>query len=205
MSHKWLEWAKKIQAISQSGITFSKDPYDIERYNELRNLSAEIIAEYTDLEMEKVTDLFTSETGYQTPKVDVRGVVFKENKILLVRESEDLTWSLPGGFCDVGLSATENVAKEIQEESGYNVIPKRLLAVLDMNKHPHPPQPYHYYKLFIQCEIIGGNASAGLETDKIGFFNENALPPLSTNRNTESQIQMLFDFLRNPLKETIVD
>jgi len=205
MSHKWLEWAKKIQAISQSGLTFSKDPYDVERYNELRNISAEIIAEYTDLEMEKVADLFASETGYQTPKVDVRGVVFKENKILLVRESEDLTWSLPGGFCDVGLSATENVVKEIQEESGYIVIPKRLLAVLDMNKHPHPPQPYHYYKLFIQCEIIGGNASAGLETDKIGFFNEDALPSLSTNRNTESQIHMLFDFLRNPLNETIVD
>jgi ADP-ribose pyrophosphatase YjhB (NUDIX family) len=205
MSHKWLEWAKKIQAISQSGLTFSKDPYDIERYNELRNISAEIMAEYTDSEMEKVVDLFASETGYQTPKVDVRGVVFKENKILLVRESEDLTWSLPGGFCDVGLSATENVVKEIKEESGYNVIPKKLLAVLDMNKHPHPPQPYHYYKLFIQCEIIGGNASAGLETDKIGFFTENVLPPLSTNRNTESQIHMLFDFLRNPLKETIVD
>ena len=205
MSHKWLEWAKKIQAISQSGLTFSKDPYDIERYNELRYLSTEIIAEYTNLEMEKVVDLFASETGYQTPKVDVRGVVFKENKILMVRESEDLTWSLPGGFCDVGLSATENVVKEIQEESGYIVYPKRLLAVLDMNKHPHPPQPYHYYKLFIQCEIIGGNASTGLETDKIGFFNENALPQLSTNRNTESQIQMLFDFLRNPLKETIFD
>jgi len=205
MSHKWLEWAKRIQAISQSGLTFSKDPYDIERYNELRYLSTEIIAEYTNLEMEKVVDLFASEKGYQTPKVDVRGVVFKENKILLVRESEDLRWSLPGGFCDVGLSAAENVVKEIKEESGYNVIPKRLLAVLDMNKHSHPPQPYHYYKLFIQCEIIGGNPRAGLETDKIGFFNENALPPLSTNRNTESQIQMLFDFLRNPLKETIVD
>ncbi|MDD1502462.1 NUDIX hydrolase [Lysinibacillus sp. CNPSo 3705] len=205
MSYKWLEWAKKIQSISQAGLTFSKDVYDIERYEELRNLSAQIMLEYTGLEMQKIKDLFTNETGYQTPKIDVRGAVFTNNKILLVREKIDDRWSLPGGFCDIGLSPSENIVKEIKEEAGYDVVPTKLLALLDMNKHPHPPQPYHYYKLFIQCEIIGGQASNGLETKGVHFYHKHKLPNLSLGRNTESQIKTLFEFLRNPHKDTIFD
>jgi ADP-ribose pyrophosphatase YjhB (NUDIX family) len=205
MSYKWLEWAKRIQSLSQAGLTFTKDVYDIERYEELRNISAEIMEEYTGLEMQKVKDLFTNETGYQTPKIDVRGAVFKNNKILMVREKIDDRWSLPGGFCDVGLSPAENIVKEIKEESGFDVVPTKLLAILDMNKHPHPPQPYHYYKLFIQCEIVSGQAKIGLETKGISFYDKNNLPELSLNRNTESQIKMLFDFLENPIKEAILD
>ncbi|OHR66943.1 ADP-ribose pyrophosphatase [Bacillus sp. HMSC76G11] len=205
MNYKWLEWAKKIQALSQAGLTFSKDVYDIERYEELRNLSAEIMREYTGLEMKKIKNLFTNETGYQTPKTDVRGVVFDNNKILMVREKIDDRWSLPGGFCDIGLSPSENIVKEIKEESGYDVVPKKLLALLDMNKHPHPPQPYHYYKLFIQCEVIGGQARNGLETKGINFYDEDDLPVLSLGRNTDTQIKMLFEFLRNPNKDTIFD
>ena len=205
MNYKWLEWAKKIQALSQAGLTFSKDVYDIERYEELRNLSAEIMREYTGLEMKKIKNLFTNETGYQTPKTDVRGVVFDNNKILMVREKIDDRWSLPGGFCDIGLSPSENIVKEIKEESGYDVVPKKLLALLDMNKHPHPPQPYHYYKLFIQCEVIGGQARNGLETKGINFYDEDNLPVLSMGRNTDTQIKMLFEFLRNPNKDTIFD
>ncbi|PLR84460.1 ADP-ribose pyrophosphatase [Bacillus canaveralius] len=205
MSHKWLEWAKRLQSISQAGLTFSKDVFDIERYEELRKISAEIIAEHTDLDMEKVKELFTNETGYQTPKVDVRGVVFKDDKILMVHEKLDNKWSLPGGFCEIGLSPSENIVKEIKEESGYEVIPKKLLALLDMNKHPHPPQPYHYYKMFIQCEIVGGTASIGVETSGIDFFPEHKLPSISVKRNTESQLKMLFDFLRNPHRETMFD
>lgn len=205
MSYKWLEWAKKIQAISQAGLTFSKDIYDLERYEELRNLSAEIMKEYTGLELEKIKGLFTNETGYQTPKIDVRGVVFNNNKILMVREKIDDKWSLPGGFCDIGLSPSENIVKEIKEEAGYDVVPTKMLAVLDMNKHPHPPQPYHYYKLFIQCEVIGGHARNGLETKGVNFYHEDHLPKLSLGRNTDTQIKMLFEFLRNPNKETIFD
>ncbi|MGM0852743.1 MAG: NUDIX hydrolase [Bacillota bacterium] len=205
MSDKWLEWAKRIQALSQSGLAFSKDVYDIERYEELRTISVEIMQEYTDLEMMKIRELFTNETGYQTPKVDVRGVVFKENKILMVREKVDDKWSLPGGFCDVGLSPSENIVKEIREESGYDVTPVKLLALLDMNKHPHPSQPYHYYKIFIQCEVTGGAASSGIETKGTNFFEEENLPELSIGRNTETQINMLFEFLRDPYKETVYD
>jgi len=205
MSTLWLDWAKRIQALSQSGLAFSKDVYDIERYEELRKISVEIMAEHTDLEMNKIEGLFTNETGYQTPKVDVRGVVFKDGHILMVKENIDDKWALPGGFCDIGLSPSENIVKEIKEESGYDVIPVKLLALLDNNKHPHPPEPYHYYKIFILCEIIGGESAVGPETSQVEFFSEHNLPVLSTNRNTESQIKMLFDFLRHPHKEAIVD
>ncbi|ASN06490.1 NUDIX hydrolase [Virgibacillus necropolis] len=205
MSDKWLEWAKRIQSLSQAGLTFSKDVYDVERFEELRSISAEIIEEYTELEMEKIKDLFTNETGYQTPKVDVRGAVFRDDKILMVKEKMDNRWSLPGGFCDIGLSPTENTVKEIKEESGYDVIHKRLIALLDTTKHGHPPLPYQYYKLFINCELVGGQATNGVETNGVKFFSETNLPKLSTKRNTEAQIRMLFDFLRNPSKETIID
>ena len=205
MSDKWLEWAKRIQALSQSGLAFSKDVFDRERYEELRGISTEIMQEYTGLEMKKIKDLFTNEEGYQTPKVDVRGVVFKDNKILMVKEKIDDQWSLPGGFCDIGLSPGENIVKEIKEEAGFDATPVKLLALLDMNKHPHPPQPYHYYKIFIQCRVIGGEGKSGVETKGIGFFEEENLPELSVGRNTESQIKMLFEFLRDQRKETLFD
>jgi len=205
MSYKWLEWAQKIQSLSQAGLTYSKDVYDIERFQELREMSSEIIATYTGLSMEKATDLFATEKGYQTPKIDVRGAIFKENKILLVKEKYDGCWALPGGFCDVGLSPAENIVKEIKEEAGITVQAKKLLALLDANKHPHPIQPYHYYKIFIQCEVIGGELQSGVETSAVEFFAEDELPMLSTNRNTVSQIQLLFEFLRDPHKEAIFD
>lgn len=205
MSLKWLDWAQRIQAISQSGLAFSKDVYDLERYDALRELSVEIMQEHTGMEMQKVKDLFAGEKGYQTPKMDVRGAVFHEGKILMVKENSDDKWSLPGGFCDIGLSPAENIAKEIQEEAGFKVIPTKLLALLDMNKHPHPPQPFHYYKLFIRCEIVGGAAKNGVETNEVDFFPENDLPQLSLNRNVLPQIQMLFKFASDPAKETVFD
>ena len=205
MSYQWLEWAQRIQALSQSGLAFSKDVYDIERYEELRMISAEIMQEHTGLEMQKIKDLFLADTGYQTPKVDVRGVIFQDDKILMVKEKLDDRWSLPGGFCDIGLSAAENIIKEIKEESGYDAVPTKLLAVLDKNKHPHPPEAFHYYKLFIQCEIIGGQPMTGIETSDIKFFSESHIPDLSANRVVESQIKTLFEFSRDPNKETLFD
>ncbi|MCM3638431.1 NUDIX hydrolase [Sporosarcina luteola] len=205
MSTQWLDWAKQIQALAQSGLAFSRDIYDIERYEELRKISVEIMSEYTDLEIHRIESLFTNETGYQTPKVDVRGVVFKNDQILMVKENIDGKWALPGGFCDIGLSPSENVVKEIKEESGFDVIPVKLIALLDKNKHPHPPDPYHYYKVFIMCEIIGGEPAVGPETNQVEFFTKNNLPPLSMNRNTESQITTMFEFLRDPKKKTVFD
>lgn len=163
MSLKWLEWAKRIQSLSQSGLTFSKDVYDLERFEELRIINVEIMEEHTGLDMQKVKDLFTGESEYQTPKMDIRGAVFHEEKILMVREHIDNRWALPSRFCDIGLSPAENIAKEIREESSYRVVPTKQLALLDMNKHPHSSQPFHYYKLFIRCEIVGGEAKNGIE------------------------------------------
>src|SRR5699024_700349 len=203
MNDKWLQWARRIQAISQSGLHFSKDACDIERYEELRQISAEIIANYSEFDMKAVNNLFALEKGYQTPKMAVRGAVFKDNKILIVRERIDDRWSLPQGFCEVGVSSSEKVIKEIQEESGHDVKAQKLLAVLYMHKREHISPPYHDYKTFIQCGIIGGKPTASLETKDVHFFSKDHLPKLSTGRNTEAQIHMLFEFNCNPTKQAI--
>lgn len=196
---KWLEWAKQIQAISQAGLEYSRDVYDIERFQQLRELSLEIMQQYTEVEIEQIRELFAAETGYATPKVDVRGVVFKDNRVLMVKEKLDGHWSLPGGWADIGLSPKEIAVKEVHEESGYIVAPIRLLGVIDKKFHDHPPSPWHTYKIFIQCEITGGEASTDTtETTEVGFFAEDALPPLSIERNTEAQIRTLFEHLRDP-------
>ncbi len=196
---KWLEWAKQMQAISQAGLEYSRDVYDIERFQQLRELSVEIMQQYTAVESDQIRELFAGETGYATPKVDVRGVVFQAGRILLVKEKLDGHWSLPGGWADVGLSPKEIAVKEVREESGFIVAPIRLLGVMDKKFHHHPPSPWHIYKLFILCEITGGAASTDTtETTEVGFFAENELPPLSVGRNTEQQIRTLFQHLRDP-------
>ncbi|MBO8164323.1 MAG: NUDIX hydrolase [Brevibacillus sp.] len=206
MSHKWLEWASRLQAIAQAGLTFSKDVYDRERYSELRRISVEIMAEYTQTEMSRIANLFANETGYPTPKVDIRGVVFQDGKILMVKEKSDGCWALPGGYADIGYSPGEIAVKEIKEEAGYDVKPVKLLAVLDMRRHSQLPQPYHFYKLFIQCEIVGGAPSPDrVEVSDVDFFDEQELPRLSERRNTKSQIHLLFQYLRDPGKECTFD
>lgn len=189
----WLEWAKQIQAISQAGLAYSKDMYDLERFEMLRKLSVDILARYTEVETEKIKSLFAGESGYATPKVDVRGAVFQDDRILLVKERIDGAWALPGGWADIGLSPKEVVVKEVKEEAGLTVVPVRLLAVLDKKFHEHPPEAFHIYKMFILCEIAGGQAQAGMETLEVGFFGRDELPPLSIGRNTPKQIERLFD------------
>ncbi|QYR21317.1 NUDIX hydrolase [Paenibacillus sp. sptzw28] len=205
MQLKWLEWAKQIQAISQAGLAYSKDIYDLDRFEQLRALSIEILNEYTDVERDKIRALFASETGYATPKVDVRGVVFNDGKILLVKERTDEAWALPGGWADIGLSAKEVAVKEVKEESGFDVMPVRLLGIIDKKFHDHPPSPFHVYKMFILCEIVGGEAMEGMETLEVKFFEEDKLPALSLERNTEKQIIKLFELYRNPDQEIMFD
>ncbi|MBW5444481.1 NUDIX domain-containing protein [Cohnella sp. CFH 77786] len=205
MQLKWLEWAKQIQAISQAGLEYSRDPYDLERFQLLRELSVEILSEYTDVETDKIKTLFAGETGYATPKTDVRGVVFRDGKILLVRERIDGAWALPGGWADVGLSPKEVVVKEVKEEAGLDVTPVRLLGVMDKKFHEHPPSPWHVYKMFILCEIAGGEIQTGMETLQVGFFGADELPELSTERNTERQIHWLFEAARSNDREVWLD
>ncbi|WP_407921917.1 NUDIX hydrolase [Guptibacillus hwajinpoensis] len=205
MEEKWLAWAKQIQSIAQAGLTYTRDDYDYERYIELRQLSADILETYTEYDMKTIQELFTNETGYQTPKVDIRAAVFKNDNILLVKEKADGKWSIPGGWGDVGFSPAEVAVKEVEEESGYLVEAKRLLAVLDHKHHPHPPSPYHIYKMIIGCELVGGNAADSIETSDCDFFSLDNLPPLSIGRITESQITMLFRLYKNPTLPTVFD
>lgn len=198
MEPKWLDWAKQLQSIAQAGLTYSKDVFDLERFEEIRKISVEILEKHTGLEKGLIADLFANETGYATPKVDIRAVVFRDDKILMVRENHDGKWSLPGGWADIGFTPGEVAVKEVKEESGFDVKTVKLLAVTDYKRHPHPPSPYHVYKMFIQCEIVGGQAAEGVETSDVGFFGANELPPLSIPRNTKEQIELAFSFLKNP-------
>ena len=198
MEPKWLEWARELQAIAQNGLAYSKDPFDIERFEQVRELAAEIMACHADVDPSYVRDLFASEVGAATPKTDVRGAVFQEDKILLVRERRDGRWTLPGGWADVNESPAESVVREVYEESGYRTRVLKLLAVYDKKKHDHPPHPIHAYKLFFMCEIVGGEPSHSKETDGVAFFGENEIPELSAARVTPAQIARLFELYRHP-------
>jgi ADP-ribose pyrophosphatase YjhB (NUDIX family) len=193
-----LSIAKRLQSIAQGGIFYSEDkPFDRERYEEISELSVQILSNLTDEPIEKIGNLFTQERdGYQTPKVDIRGVVFNESgEILMVKEKADGCWSLPGGWADVGYTPSEVAVKEVREETGLEVKTVRLLAVIDKRNYSHPPEGWYVYKIFILCEIIGGNIlSNTTETSGIQYFNIENLPPLSEPRNVYSQIKMMFEF-----------
>lgn len=198
MNPKWLEWAKKLQAIAQTGLTYTQSPYDVERYKSLRAIAAEIMATHADVEPEYVLDLFAREVGYATPKVDVRGVVFRDRTVLLVREREDGCWTLPGGWADIGDSPSEVAVREIYEESGYHTRVVKLLAVYDRDRHGHPPLVHHAYKMFFQCELLGGSPSPSIETDEVAFFSEDKIPQLSLTRVVPTQIARIFQHYRQP-------
>ena len=198
MNHKWLEWVKKLQAIAQNGLTYTENPFDVERYKSLRAIAAEIMATYSNVEPSYVVDLFTREVGYATPKVDVRGAVFRDDTILLVREREDGCWTLPGGWADVGDSPSEVVVREIYEESGYHTRAIKLLAVYDRDRHGHPPLSHYVYKLFFQCELVSGSPSPSIETDEVAFFSENEIPQLSLGRVVPDQVARVFQHYRHP-------
>lgn len=201
----WLSWAQRLQAIAQTGLTFSHDVYDIERYEELRALAAEMMAAHSGADAAMIRDLFAREAGYATPKVDVRGVVFRDDMILLVKERADGMWTLPGGWADVGDSPSAAVEREIAEESGYQARAVKLLALFDRNKHGHPPRPDHVYKLFFLCELLGGAPAATMETDEVGFFGEHELPAPSTDRIMPGQIARMFEHHRHPEWSTDFD
>jgi ADP-ribose pyrophosphatase YjhB (NUDIX family) len=195
MSHepKWIEWARELQAIAQTGLHFSESEYDRERYRKILEISTEIFSSYSGESPALIRGLFENQTGYATPKVDVRGVVFNEDKMLFVKELVDGLWTLPGGWADVNDSPSEAVEREIVEESGFQVKADRMLAVFDRAKHPHqPPFPFHVYKLFILCRLEGGAARNSAETTEVAFFGKDEIPALSLSRVTREQIQFCF-------------
>lgn len=203
----WIQWARALQAISQTGLHFSEGLYDKERYQHIAKIAAEILARHTNLSEEKILELNAAEFGYATPKIDVRGVVIKDSKILLVREVADHDrWTIPGGWADVNDTPSQAVVREVFEESGFETQVVKLLAVYDREKQGHtPPFPFHVYKLFFLCEITGGFAHAQGETSEVAFFGEFEIPELSIARVKEEQIRRFFHHGRNPELPTDFD
>lgn len=202
---KWLKLAMEIQALAQDGLAYTNNNYDIERYNRLREISAEMISLKTDLSLDKVKDLFCNEEGYQTPKLDTRAAIFKDNKILLVHENND-TWSLPGGWVDVLESIYSNTVKEVYEEAGLEVIPNKIIAIQDRNKHNIPIYAYGVCKVFVLCNLKGGIFKENIETIEIKYFSYDELPKnLANEKNTKEQIKMCFDALNNDNWKVVFD
>lgn len=201
---KWLEWAVELQAIAQSGLHYTKDCFDQERFERIREISAEIISRQSEIPVEKVKDLFCCESGYQTPKIDSRAAIFKNNMILLVKEAGG-KWSLPGGWVDVNLSVKENMIKEVKEEAGLDVEVEKVIAVQDREKHNLPIYAYKICKIFIQCSVIGGSFKANNETTDSRYFSLEELPPLATEKSTAEQIKMCFQAFSDQDWKTILD
>lgn len=185
--------AQRIRALSLNGLTYALSEYDTERYEELLEISDRIAALSTGLDTETIASCYHPMKEYVTPKVDIRAVVFNEkDEVLLVREKADGCWSLPGGWSDVGFSPKEVAAKEVKEETGLDVRPVRLLAVMDMSKHPHPSIPFYVYKFFILCELNGGGFTEVFDILGKGFFPVDQLPPLSLERVLPEQILRMY-------------
>ena len=201
-----LQWAQRLQAIAQNGLTYSKDPFDVERFNQVRQIAAEILAAGSAATTpEALVELFKRNFGYATPKVDVRAAVFRENRVLLVQERSDGAWTLPGGWADIGDAPSVAAVREVREESGYETKVTKLAAVYDRELHDHPPYPFHAYKMFFVCELVGGEAQTSMETTAVDFFAEDALPALSLSRVTPVQIQHMFGHWRHPEWPTSFD
>ena len=195
-NEKWLEWAIELQSLAQAGLTYGKDVYDRERYERIRDISAEILSYKTDISVEKVKNLFCNEIGYQTPKLDTRAAVFEHEKILLVKENNG-KWSLPGGWVDVNLSVKENTVKEVKEESGLDVTADRIIAIQDRDRHNLPAYAYGVCKIFVLCSVLGGEFEKNIETTEFRYFNKAELPELATEKNTKEQIGMCFNAYYN--------
>ena len=187
-----------MRALAQNGLTFTRDPFDRERYRELQRLAAELLAGELQIPPEQAEAFWSGEEGYATPKVDVRGGVFSGDRVLLVRERADGKWTLPGGWVDVNDSPAAAVEREIREESGYTARAVKLAALIDRRRHPHPPSVHHIYKLMFVCELTGGQSTTSSETDAVGFFPVAALPELSTGRVLAPQIARLYEHHLHP-------
>ena len=201
---QWLDWAVELQSLAQAGLTYGRDVYDRERYERIREISAEMVSRGSGLPLEKVKDLFCNEEGYQTPKLDTRAAVFQDEKILLVREN-DGRWSLPGGWVDVNVTVGENTAKEAKEEAGVDVAPRRVIALQDWTRRNGGRSAYGICKVFVLCDLLGGGFRENIETTAAGYFSLEDLPELCVEKNTREQIEMCFAAANAEHWETLLD
>ncbi|PTX96954.1 ADP-ribose pyrophosphatase [Spartobacteria bacterium LR76] len=191
--HSLLEVSRELAAISQAGLAFSKDPFDRERFNRLREIAGEIMT----AEIGRSGFRWPVESGYPTPKVDVRGAAFRGDSVLLVKESSSGLWTTPGGWADVNLSPAQNVEKEVLEESGYQVKAVAITSIIDRELAGFPVHTHSIYKIFFLCQIIGGEARTSIESTEIGFFRVDALPPLDRDRVSTEEIRRAHAFHKN--------
>ncbi len=202
---KWLKWAIEIQSLAQAGLTYTDNVYDIERYERLREIAAEIIEEKSNISLEKVKDLFCNENGYQTPKIDTRAAIFKDDKILLTHENNG-TWAMPGGWCDVLESVASNTIKEVKEETGLDVETIKIISIQDRNKHNKPIYAYGVCKIFVLCNVIGGEFIENIETTEIKYFSLDEIPNnLAEEKTNNEQIEMCFKAYKDEKWQTQFD
>jgi len=201
----WLRFAERVQAIAQTGLTYAREPWDRERYEELRGIAVEMAASGLGLEPAEVRVRFAEGTGYPTPKVDVRAVVFRGDELLLVRERRSGRWTFPGGWADVGDTPKAAAERETLEESGYRVRATKLLALLDKACHGHPPSVDYTYKVLIGCRLEGGEPATCHEIDAVGFFPRGAPPELDLDRTTPGQLALAWAHKDDPTRPTDLD
>ena len=199
-----LELALELQSIAQAGLYYTKDNFDRERFTRVREIAAEFIADRLDIPPARAAEIFCCETGYQTPKIDTRAVIVKDGKILLVRESNG-TWSLPGGWEEPTLSVGENVAKEVLEEAGLDVVPRRIIAFHDRCKHNPQVYPFRICAVYILCEVLGGSFHENDETTAAAYFAPDELPALALEKNTPEQIALCLAGAANENWRTVFD
>ena len=202
----WLAWIRRLRAIGQTGRAYTGDPYDLERFEEISTLAEAMLGALLEQPPERIRDLYVGERGYPTPKVDVRAGVFRDDRILLVREASDGSWSLPGGWADEQQSPRQCVEREVLEESGFQVRASRLVALKDRSLHPYePPRLEHVYKLFFLCDLLGGSPAVSLETTAVEFFPVDALPELSSGRTLAADVQLLHQHHHRPELSPVFD
>ncbi|HVN55925.1 MAG TPA: NUDIX hydrolase [Anaerolineaceae bacterium] len=201
----WLDWARDIQAIGQTGLHFSSNDFDRMRYQRLIDIASEIFSKASDLPVETFNQIFMAERGYACPKIDVRAAVFQEDRVLLVRERQDGGWSLPGGWADVNEPPSSMVEREVREESGYQVKACQVIGVYEANHDREPIAVYHAYKIVFLCDLLGGEATISNETSAVGFFNVDDLPPLSPFRTQPRYIQDAYALLHDPALSAVFD
>jgi ADP-ribose pyrophosphatase YjhB (NUDIX family) len=201
---KWMEWAQEIFSLSQAGLTYSQNEFDLQRYRRLQEITAEMIASQSELEKQAVLESFSMQAGYMTPKVDVRGAVVHEGRILLVQERADDRWAMPGGWADLGNAPASVAEREVWEESGYRVKAEKVVAVLDANRI-EPMEFYHAYKLIFLCRLVGGEPAISHETLAVDFFDPEDLPPLSLFRTDKDMLREVFAHVQDPLRPTAFD
>ena len=200
----WLAWAREIFSLSQAGLAYSKNEFDLQRYRRLQEISAEIVASQSELEKAEILGDFTKQTGYATPKIDVRGAVIRDGKILLVQERADNCWSMPGGWADLGDSPAEMVVREVWEESGLRVRAAKVVAVYDATRI-QPYEFWHAYKIVFLCELLGGELTPSYETLAVDFFDPEDLPPLSKYRTNEAMIREVYAHVAEPGRPAAFD